>query len=71
MKLPNSDELAADAVKAEEFLAELQADNEVAGSVGAIGEAGMSDEEQALFEELEREDAGEKQAKMVKDKTAK
>lgn len=69
-KLPNSDELAADAVKAEEFLAELQADNEVAGSVGAIGAAGMSDEEQALFEELEREDAGEKQAKMVKEKTA-
>ena len=70
-KLPNSEELAADAVKAEEFLAELQADNEVAGSVGAIGSAGLSDEEQALFEELEREDAGEKQAKIAKEKTEK
>jgi hypothetical protein len=43
----------------------------VAGSVGAIGAAGLSDEEQALFEELEREDAGEKQAKAAKEKTDK
>lgn len=59
-QLPNSEELTADAVKAEEFLAELQADNEIAGSVGSIGAAGMSDEEQALFEELEREAEGDK-----------
>ena len=54
-KLPDSDELTADAVKAEEFLAELQADSEIAGSVGALGPPALTDEEQALFEELERE----------------
>ena len=70
-KLPNSEELTADAVKAEEFLAELQADNEIAGSVGSIASAGLSDEEQALFEELEREDAGEKQAKVAQEKSEK
>lgn len=59
-KLPDSEELTADAVKAEEFLAQLQADNELAGSVGNIATAGLSDEEQALFEELEREAAAEK-----------
>jgi hypothetical protein len=59
-KLPDSDELAADAVKAEEFLAELQADSEIATSVGGLGTTGLSDEEQALFEELEREAEQEK-----------
>ena len=59
-QIPNSDELAADAVKAEEFLAELQADNEIATGVGSIASAGLSDEEQALFEELEREAQAEK-----------
>src|SRR4029453_9838233 len=59
-KLPDSEELTADAVKAEEFLAQLQTDAEIAGSVGNIASAGLSDEEQALFEELEREAATEK-----------
>jgi hypothetical protein len=59
-KLPDSEELTADAVKAEEFLAQLQTDAEIAGSVGNIASAGLSDEEQALFEELEREAASEK-----------
>jgi hypothetical protein len=59
-KLPDSEELTADAVKAEEFLAQLQTDSEIAGSVGSIASAGLSDEEQALFEELEREAAAEK-----------
>lgn len=59
-KLPDSEELTNDAVKAEEFLAQLQADNEIADSVGAIATAGLSDEEQALFEELEREASGGK-----------
>ena len=59
-KLPDSEELTADAVKAEEFLAQLQADNEIAGSVGNVGMAGLSDEEQALFEELEREAEADK-----------
>ena len=61
-KLPDSEELAADAVKAEEFLAELQADSEIATSVGGLGTTGLSDEEQALFEELEREAESEKGA---------
>jgi len=59
-KLPDSEELAADAVKAEEFLAELQSESEIATSVGGLNSTGLSDEEQALFEELEREAAGEK-----------
>jgi hypothetical protein len=59
-KLPDSEELTADAVKAEEFLAQLQAESEIAGSVGNIASSGLSDEEQALFEELERESEAEK-----------
>jgi hypothetical protein len=58
-KLPTGEELAEDAEKAEEMLAQLEADNELAGSVGTIAHAGMSDEEQALYEELERESGGE------------
>jgi hypothetical protein len=59
-QLPSSEDLASDAAAAEEVLAELQANNEVAGAVGAIGGTGLSDEEQALYEELEREAAGPK-----------
>jgi hypothetical protein len=54
-KLPDNEAMTADAVKAEEMLAGLEADNELAGSVGAVGGSGMSTEEQALFEELEAE----------------
>ena len=57
-KLPDSEEIANDAAAAEEMLAQLQADNEVAESVGGIATTGMSDEEQALFEELEQENKG-------------
>lgn len=53
--LPNTDEMTEDAVKAEEVLAELEANAELAGTVGSIGTSGMSPEEQALFEELEQE----------------
>jgi hypothetical protein len=56
-QLPDSEELAADAAAAEEVLAELQASNEVAATVSAVGPSGLSDEEQALYEELEREAA--------------
>jgi hypothetical protein len=56
--LPNTDEMTADAVKAEEVLAELEANAELAGTVGSIGNAGMTAEEQALFEELEQETGG-------------
>ncbi|HMB95717.1 MAG TPA: hypothetical protein VKK61_06725, partial [Tepidisphaeraceae bacterium] len=48
-KLPDSEELAADAAKAEEVLAQLQADNELAESVGGVAMSGMSAEEQALY----------------------
>lgn len=56
--LPNTDEMTEDAVKAEEVLAELEANAELAGTVGSIGTSGMSAEEQALFEELEQETGG-------------
>ena len=62
--LPNTDEMTEDAVKAEEVLAELEANSEMAGSVGSIGNSGMTAEEQALFEELEQE-TGEKSATSV------
>jgi hypothetical protein len=54
-KLPDGEEMAADAVKAEEMLAELEANTELAASVGGVATATMSQEEQALYEELERE----------------
>ncbi len=57
-KLPDSEEIANDAAAAEEMLAQLQADNEVAESVGGIATTGMSEEEQALFDELEKENNG-------------
>lgn len=58
-KLPDAEEMTADAVKAEEMIAELEASNELAGSTGSLASAGMSAEEQALFEELEREAGGD------------
>ena len=51
-KLPDSEEMAADAAAAEEVLAELQAGSELAESVGAGVHGGMSTEEQALYDEL-------------------
>jgi TolA-binding protein len=51
-KLPDSEEMAADAAAAEDVLAELQAGSELAESVGASAHGGMSDEEQALYDEL-------------------
>jgi hypothetical protein len=60
--LPNTEEMTADAVKAEEVLAELEANAELAGTVGSIGATGMTAEEQALFEELERESGGGEKA---------
>jgi hypothetical protein len=59
-QLPSSEDLASDAAAAEEVLAELQANNELAGSVGSIAGTGLSEEEEALFQELEQEAAGEK-----------
>lgn len=51
-KLPNTDEIAQDAAAAEEMLATLQADSELAESVSSISIAGLSNEEQALYDEL-------------------
>jgi hypothetical protein len=54
-KMPDAEEIAADAAAAEETLAELQASAEVADSVSGVASLGMSEEEQELFEQLERE----------------
>jgi hypothetical protein len=54
-QLPDSEELAADAAAAEDVLAQLEVDSELANSVGSVSLAGMSAEEQALFDELEAE----------------
>jgi hypothetical protein len=54
-QLPEGDEIAADAAKAEEMLAQLEADSELVASVGGVASMGLSAEEQALYEELERE----------------
>lgn len=55
-ELPDSEELTADAVAAEEMLAQLEADAELADTLsGTAGIGKMSPEEQALFDELERE----------------
>jgi hypothetical protein len=54
-QLPDSEELASDAAAAEDVLAQLEADNELASSVGSVSLAGMTPEEQALFDELEAE----------------
>lgn len=57
--LPSSDEIAEDAAKAEQVLAELQASSELAEGVGS-GLTGISDEENALLEELEADLAAER-----------
>jgi hypothetical protein len=62
-KLPDADEMTADAVKAEEMLAELEATSELSASTGSITGGGLTAEEQALFEELEREASGGAEAK--------
>jgi hypothetical protein len=54
-KLPDAEEIAHDAAAAEEMLADLQANTELADSVSSIAHGGMSAEEQAMYEELERE----------------
>lgn len=54
IKLPSGDELAEDAAKAEEVLAEVQADAELANElVGSTGiRNGMNNEEAAMYDEL-------------------
>lgn len=50
--LPDSEEMASDAAKAEEMLASLQANSELAESVGTTLQGGLNAEEQALYAEL-------------------
>jgi len=50
--LPSTDEIATDAAAAEEMLAQLQADSELVDAVGSSSIAGMSGEEQALYDQL-------------------
>jgi hypothetical protein len=47
--------MASDAAAAEEVLAQLEADHELAESVGGVASSGMTEEEQALYDELMRE----------------
>jgi len=54
-QLPDSEEMASDAAAAEEMLATLQESSEMAESVGGVASSGLSAEEQALYEELQRE----------------
>ena len=54
-QLPDAEEMTADAVKAEEMLAELEAAGELAGMSAPSGVSGMTEEEKALFDELEAE----------------
>jgi hypothetical protein len=56
-KLPDSEEMANDAAAAEEMLATLQESSEMAETVGGVASSGLSAEEQALYEELQRESA--------------
>ncbi len=54
-KLPSGEDLTKDAEKAEEVLAKLQADRELAGSLTPAGATSLTDEEQALYDELQAE----------------
>ncbi|MGF1633282.1 MAG: hypothetical protein ACFCVE_05475 [Phycisphaerae bacterium] len=56
-KLPTNDEIAEDAARAEEVLADLEVASELAEGVGVTA-VGMSSEEEALYEQLEAEMAG-------------
>ena len=51
-EVPDADELATNAAAAEEMLADLQASNEIAGSVSSVASSNASGEEQALYDEL-------------------
>lgn len=62
-KLPKSEEIAEDAAKAEEVLAELQASSELADELaGHLATAGGTDEEERLFKELTAAANAQKQA---------
>jgi hypothetical protein len=54
-KLPSGEDLTKDAEAAEEMLADLQADRELAGSIAPTGTTSLTEEEQALYDELQAE----------------
>ena len=57
--LPSAEDIAQDAARAEEVLAELQASSELADELmGNMATIGLSDEEAALYEQLAAEAAG-------------
>jgi hypothetical protein len=64
-QLPSSEDIATDAAAAEEVLAELQASSELAGSLGTTSPTGLSDEEQALYDELQAEITASKEKPAV------
>jgi hypothetical protein len=66
-QLPDTEEITADAARAEEMLADLQATSEAATSATESTTGGLSAEEQALYEELERETAGAPAASQASD----
>jgi hypothetical protein len=55
IKLPDNDTMAEDAAKAEEILAGLQADSEMADELSGSNSSSMSDAEREMFEELMKE----------------
>ncbi len=60
VKLPSGEELAQDAAKAEEILAKVQADAELADEwAGGAAINGMTSEEQAMYEQLMKDVGGE------------
>ncbi len=63
-KLPTADELANDAARAEEVLADLQVTTEMADELagGSTGATGLSDEEERLYAELTAESMKAKEA---------
>jgi hypothetical protein len=62
-KLPESETIAADAARAEETLAKLQADSELADAVSpVVAGSALGAEEQAIFDELSKEAASDESA---------
>ena len=64
-ELPGADDLARQQAAAEKVMAELQADAEAAGALGTTAATGMTNEERALYEQLEAEARKEKEAAAV------
>jgi hypothetical protein len=69
VKLPDSESMSEDAEEAEKLLAQLQADSEMADELSTASVSSMSDEEQALFDELMKDSAPKEQAKEPAAKT--